>query len=587
MGKSRVFIFTGQGVSQGVALGPAYVIESNGFDSSGHSIQANEVEQEIERFHRAVDQARIEVQELGRTVAERIDPQQAAIFDAHVTLLGDPLLIDGTIDRIRTERKNAEFLFWGVTRDIGEQLSALGDAYFSERSHDLYDVARRVIKYLTRGSGEPNPVPEGAIVVADDLGPAEAAQFKRANVAGFCTNSGGPTSHTAIMAKAVSIPAVVGLDFLTHYVRTGDFLVVDGSEGKVFLNPSEDQIAWYRNRSQEFIETRKVLSTLSDVPAVTTDGVTVCMEANIEFPSELSEVLRHGAEGIGLFRTEYFFIERPTLPSELEQMEAYRLVSETMAHRSVVFRTLDIGGDKLGDAVPTMPEMNPFLGLRALRLCLAHPELFRGQLRPMMRAAAGRCLRILLPMVSNLDEITSAKRHIEEVRCFIADCGEPLPTEILVGAMIEIPSAALQADVLARHVDFFSIGTNDLVQYTLAVDRVNKVVAHLFHESHPAVLELISRVVRAANNAGIPLTVCGEMAGTPSLALLLVGLGVRTLSMSPSLIPAVKNAIRCVSMRDLEQLTCELLKIDSPTELRTALEKGVIRISRHASAPIC
>ncbi len=584
MGKRRTFFFDGLGVSGGVVLGPAHVLEQLGYEAESRTLEPEEVEAEIERLHNAVSMAREEVQELARTVAERVDPQQAAIFDAHVTLLGDPLLIGRTEERIRRDHHNAEFVLWSVTRDIGGQLQALGDAYFAERTHDLYDVSRRVIKFLSQlRHPQGDTIPAGSIVVANDLGPADTAQLRRDKVAAFVTNAGGPASHTAIMAKALQIPAVVGLDFITHYVRSGDFLIVDGSLGHVILNPTEEQIRFYRERAEEWRRSREGLEEFRTLPAETLDGTRIQMEANIEFGSELDLALSQGAEGIGLFRTEYFFIDRKSLPSESEQEEAYTMVLAAMDGRPVVFRTLDVGGDKIANSIPTPPEANPFLGLRALRLSLAYPELFRCQVRPMLRAARGRELKILLPMVSCLEEVWEARRLIDEAMADVETEGRGLPERVLVGAMIEIPAAALQADVLAAELDFLSIGTNDLVQYTLAVDRVNKLVGHLYQQAHPAVLQLIHRVVRAADARGVPVSVCGEMASDPLLAMVLVGLGVRSLSMSPQLIPPVKKLLRSMNVSALEELAERLLHLSTPTEARAALEEA---FREHGAGPL-
>ncbi len=586
MGKSRTFFFDGLGVSSGVAIGPAHVVDHGGATVDHYLIGASETEAEIERFQAGVAAARLEIEELGRAVTKHLDAQQASIFDAHVQLLEDPLLIERTIAGIRDDHRNAEFVFWSVTQEIGDRLKQLDDAYFSERSHDLYDVARRVIKFL-RDSKNPEgeSIPPGSIVVAAELGPSETAHFHRSHIAAFVTDSGGPTSHMAIMAKALSLPAVVGLDFVTHYVRTGDRLIVDGTAGKVILNPTKEQVQFYEERYEELLRARERLSQISDLPAVTLDGVRVALEANVEFTNELELIVKLGAEGIGLYRTEYFFIDRRTLPTEEEQEVAYRQVLQAMDDRPVVFRTLDVGGDKMAGSIPTPPESNPFLGLRALRLCLAYPDLFRCQIRPMIRAAAGRVLRILLPMISGAEEIQQARRLIEEVYESLEASGHPMPKSILIGAMIEIPSAAIQAEVLAREVDFFSIGTNDLVQYTLAVDRVNKLVGHLYHDTHPAVLRLIAQVVEAGRRHDKPVAVCGEMAGNPPTALLLAGLGIRTLSMSPTLIGPVKKALRSVEMARLENLAARLLHLPTATQVREELEDFYSALSLDSSTP--
>ncbi|CAN5326530.1 phosphoenolpyruvate--protein phosphotransferase [soil metagenome] len=523
-----------------------------------------------------MDKAKAEVQELGRAVTARLDAQQASIFDAHVQLLSDPLLIDRTVSSIRTDHRNADFIFWNVTKEIGEQLSSLGDAYFSERTHDIYDVARRVIKFIgLLKNPHGSTIPEGSIVVANDLGPSETAQLRRDKIAGFCTNSGGPASHTAIMAKALKLPAVVGLDFITHYVRTGDFMIVDGTDGAVILNPTKEQIEYYRGVAAQYDRDRDDLEGIRELPAETICGQRVALEANIEFSSELAAVLHERADGIGLFRTEYFFIDRSTLPTEEEQETAYRDVMEAMHPANVVLRTLDVGGDKLASTIPLPVESNPFLGLRAIRLCLAYPDLFKSQLRPMIRAASGREIHILLPMVSGIEEVLTARKLIDSVSDELRKNGVAMPTRILVGAMIEIPSAALQARAMAKHVDFFSIGTNDLTQYTLAVDRVNKMVGNLYHETHPAVLHLIQMVVRAGAETGTPVTVCGEMAGDPTTAALLIGMGVRSLSMSPSLISQVKKMIRSVDIKFLEGVAEKVLCMTTGTEVREALEAEI------------
>ncbi|MBI5155373.1 phosphoenolpyruvate--protein phosphotransferase [Candidatus Poribacteria bacterium] len=569
----RTFFFEGLGVSDGIAIGPAYVLETHGSEKESYQLTDNQVENEVQRLQTALGLARDEVRSIGRQVAEKIDRQQAAIFDAHLLMLEDPYLIDRTIHRIREEKQNAEAIFWAVTKDLGDRMMNLGDEYFAERNHDLYDVARRVIKFLSKlAEADQAVVPrEGCIIVAEDLGPAETAQFSRERVLGFCTNTGGATSHTAIMAKALALPAVVGLDYVTHYIRTGDTLILDGTDGKLILNPSETQIELYKRRAHEFDNLRLALGELRTLPAITTDGVRVVLHANIELPEELDAVERNGAEGIGLFRTEFLYMNGGRPSEETDHFREYHEVLERMGDRPVVLRTIDVGGDKLLMDEEAAPEMNPFLGLRAIRLCLVRPEIFRTQLRAMLRAGAGRDVKIMIPMVSCLAEVVQSRRAIDQILADLRASGSPVPRSVQLGIMVEIPSAAIQAHVFAQHVDFFSIGTNDLVQYTLAVDRVNRTVAHLYRPADPSVLRLIQLVVEAAKSRSIPVSVCGEMASDPRLALLLVGLGIRELSMGPSSIGAVKKAIRSHAITSLNELAREVLTLATAEDVETCI----------------
>lgn len=588
MAGRRTFFFDGLGVSDGYAIGPACVIEARGIRTEGYQLAEDAIEAEIERLHRAIELARQELEDIRKQVEEKIDRQQAAIFDAHLMMLDDPMWIERTIERIRRDQRNAEAVLWEVTQTLSEQMKALGDAYFSERNHDLFDVARRVIKFLAELTDPDHPsIPkDGCIIVANDLGPAETASFSREAVMGFCINEGGQTSHTAIMAKALSIPAVVGLEYITHYVRSGDLLVLDGLAGKVILNPTDVQLAYYRARMDEFAARRRRLAALRHLPAATTDGIQVALMANIEFPVELDAVEEHGAEGIGLFRTEYLYMDEDCFHDWDRHVSEYRMVFDRMGDRPVVLRTLDLGGDKLPDKERWTPEANPFLGLRAIRLCLARTELFRAQIRALLRAGAGRDLRILIPMVSALEEVRAARRLIDECRSALDREGVSLPRSIKVGVMIEIPSAALIAPALAREVDFFSIGTNDLVQYTLAVDRVNKNVANLYQPTHPAVLQLIRMTIDGAAAHDIPVAVCGEMAADPRLAVLLVGMGVRELSMSPASLAEVKKAIRGVSIEDARRLAHDVLGASTAGEAEALLHQGLNALNSSSTTAV-
>ncbi len=572
MAGRRTFFFEGLGVSEGIAIGPAYVIESEDFRTESWQIEESEVEAELQRFHEAVGLAAEELRGIRQQVLEKIDRQQASIFDAHLLILEDPQIVDETVRRIRHERRNAEAVLWEVTQQIGEMMKSLGDSYFAERNHDLYDVSRRVIKFLLRIYAESHPAlpREGCIVVANGLGPAETAQFSKDHVLGICTNEGAATSHAAIMAKAFSIPACVGLEHITHYIRSGDMLVLDGGEGKVILNPTADQIEFYREKGEVWKKRLESLRTLRDVPAITLDGVTISMMANLEFPEELDTVDLNGAEGIGLFRTEFMYLERTSLPTEEEHLRSYGHVLAKLGDKPVVMRTIDIGGDKLPSDQP-VHEFNPFMGVRAIRLCLQRPDLFRAQLRAMAMAHAGRELNIMIPMISGLTELRESRNILDDILERLDREGVNPPSKVNLGAMIEIPSAALQTRTLCEEADFLSIGTNDLVQYTLAVDRVNKAVASLYRQTHPAVLQLISMVVEGAKETRTPVSVCGEMASDPKLAVLLVGLGIRSLSMSPSSIGAVKQVLRGLSCADAEAIAAEALRQDTPEDVEVLL----------------
>lgn len=580
MAGRRTFFFDGLGVSGGVSIGPAYVIEDLGLDTNTYEIIEHDVEPEVARFSAAVGLAKDEVQAIKKQVEEKIDHQQAAIFDAHLMILEDPILVDRTIERIRKDRQNAESVFWSVTKSLGEMMSSLGDDYFAERNHDLYDVARRVIKFLAQG-GAParQAMPrEGCVIIARELGPAETAQFTREHVLAFCTDEGGPTSHTAIMAKALGLPAIVGLEYVTHYIRNGDPVIVDGTEGKLILNPSRQLVAHYERKAVAHRNMRMALGELRDLPAQTTDGTVIKLLANLEFPNELEMLPDSGAEGVGLFRTEFLFLDRPTMPTEEEQAKAYSAVIDGAEGQPVILRTLDIGGDKLPLEEYHTPEANPFLGLRAIRLGLKRPELLRVQMRAMLAAAEGRELRVMIPMVSSLEEVRAARKLLMDLLHSRTANGGKAPSDIKVGAMIEIPSAALMAGELADEVDFLSIGTNDLVQYTLAVDRVNKSVAHLYKPAHPAVLRLVKMVADAGDERHVPVSVCGEMASDPMLALLLVGLGIRSLSMSPLSVALVKRAIRSASLADLESLAHDVLSCGTVAEVDDTLQKRLASV---------
>ncbi len=565
--------FQGIAASKGIAIGKVHVVERRPVQVEALPIPEEHIEAEIERFRRAIAMSSEEIQAMRQRVAQELDEAQASIFDAHLLILSDPAIVNRTISRIRSERLSAEYVFQKTVDELSERLAQIQDEFFSQRNSDFADVARRVVNNLLALDSAPfKELDEDAIVVARDLGPSDTAHMTRGNVLGFCIDQGGRTSHTAIMAKALQIPAVVGLGTLSREVQSGDTMIVDGLTGVVILRPSEADIEAYRRRAEEWSTEKQSLGNLRDLPALTSDNVRISLFANIELPTEIDHVREHGAEGIGLFRSEFIFLDRDHLPGEEEQYQAYRSVIEEMGGQKVIIRTLDIGGDKFLSALP-IDELNPFMGLRALRLCFENPEMFKTQLRAILRAAAGQTLHILFPMVSGVEDFMRARRILFEVRRGLADEGAEIASEIKAGAMIEIPSAAITSDLLAAEADFFSIGTNDLIQYTLAVDRGNKRISYLYDPLHPSVLRLIEMTVRNARERGIPVAVCGEMAADPETAAVLVGLGIRELSMGPVDIAPVKRFLRSVRVADLEQLARELLALGNAQAAREHLSR--------------
>ncbi len=563
------FFFEGIAVSEGIVMGPAYVMDV-GYDSANrYTVDDLDINTEVGRFQKAVQLAKEEIKTIKQQVEEKIDKQQAAIFDAHLMMLEDPYIIERTEKRIRDEQRNAESVLWDVTLELGEQMRALGDEYFSERNHDLYDISRRVIKFLTQIDRAHSPAqhPDGSIVVAQSLGPAETAQLSREHILGFCTDEGGHTSHTTIMAKALGIPALVGIEKITKFIRNGDMIILDGNEGRLILNPTNAQLASYRKKADAFNAKRQMLLEMCTLPANTKDGVHVDVYANLEIPEELESKVLQYAEGIGLFRTEFMYLDKEVLPGLVDHEKAYNQVLDYFGERPVTMRTIDLGGDKLPGGQAYNDEQNPFMGTRAIRLCYQQPEILRCQLRSMLRAASGREISIMIPMISGLEEFRYCRSMVNSISDKLAIEGVPLPLSVKLGAMIEVPSAALQAHQLAKEVDFFSIGTNDLVQYTLAVDRVNKAVANLYRQTHPAVLKLIKLTVDAGKEAGIPVSVCGEMAGDIRTAALLVGLGIRVLSMSPHSMGKIKQVLRSTNFCDLEKMAKDALECSTPDDV--------------------
>jgi len=559
--------------AHGIAIGRAYLVDRRRLKTPKRRLEPDEIDDEIARFHRAVD---LSDRQLDR-VKQKIELEEGESYNiiaAHQLILRDEHVVDEAVRYIRDQGINAEWALLKTVEHIKEVFDAIADDYFRERRSDVDFVGERVLRNLLGRETSPVRPPPDAIVVAHDLSPADTAGLYRAAVAGLVTDAGGKTSHTAIVARAHEIPAVVGLEEVTHEVGTGDLVIVDGSEGLVIVNPSAQTVALYRDRARKEVAAGAALLGNRDLPATTTDGVHIDLVANVDAADEVSYALEHGAEGVGLFRTEYLFLTRaPRVPSEAEHFKSAMVVLNALDGKPATFRTFDLGADKLGSLIHDYHEPNPALGLRSMRLCLTDRvrPLFKAQLRGLLRASANGKLRIMFPMISGLRELHQAKEVLAEAKAELAAEGVDFDGDVPVGIMIEMPSAAVLADVLAREVDFFSVGTNDLIQYTLAVDRVNEHVTYLYEPLHPALLRLIRTVVEAGDAAGISVAVCGEMAGVPHVVPVLLGLGVHELSMNAVAIPEVKNLVRRSRQSEMANLAQATLSMATAKDVTDAV----------------
>ncbi len=583
----RPLSLTGIPVSPGVAVGRAVLWVSREDSSPKRTLEPEEIESEIERFRRAAEAAAEDIEATARHVKERLGSEYAGIFHAHALFLKDRTFLGPIERRIAHEKVNAEWAVSETTADLMARFRSLPDENFAHRAVDIEDVARALKKHL---GGEENSrlrmedlAGEAIVLVADELTPSDAVRIPRDRVVGFVTERGGRTSHAAILARSFGIPAVVGVPQLLGEVGEGDRVVVDGRDGIVWREPSEDVIAFFRERrDQEARHERSLKERSHGGVTRTRDGVEVTVRANIELVSEIGDVLDYGADGVGLFRSEFLYLSKEGVefPSEEEQAAAYREVIQRLAPRPVVIRTYDLGGKKGARHLIGSDESNPVLGLRGVRLCFARPEMFSTQLRALLAAAAGGNLRILVPMVSGVEEIRRVRTLLKEAREDVLERGIPVPDDIPLGAMIEVPSAAMTADLLAPEVDFLALGTNDLIQYTLAVDRANETVADLFRPTHPAVLRLIARVAEAARHAKKPLSVCGEMAADPALVVLFLGLGIREFSMGPRTVPVVKEFVRGVSIQEAERVARAAFSLSTADEVSAFLAQELRDLER-------
>ena len=573
---------TGLGVSPGIAFGRAFLVGRDTVKAPRHHIEADDVDTEVARLYRAIAASDKQLAKIKEKLASE-NESDYHIITAHQLMLHDEHLVGAAVEYIRDEKINAEWALRRAVDDIRGVFDSIEDPYLRERRSDVEFVFERVLRNLLGRETGPLLPPPDAIVVAYDLSPADTAQLHKAAVAGLITDAGGKTSHTAIIARAHEIPAVVALEDITEAVETDDLLLIDGALGIVIVNPSPVTVAQYRDEQRRQVAAGAQLHAMRDLPARTRDDADVLLLANIDGPDELDDAFEYGAMGVGLFRTEYLFMSDGELPDEDKHYRTAVAVLERLAGKPATIRTFDLGSDKLARFISEadLAEANPALGLRSIRLCLSDlgRELFRTQLRGLLRASAHGPLKLMFPMISGIGELRAVLAMVDEVRAELDAEGIAYDRDVKLGIMIEMPSAALTADLLAREVDFFSIGTNDLIQYTMAVDRVNEYVSYLYEPLHPALLRLIGGVAKAAQDAGIPVTVCGEMAGEPMLAPVLVGLGLRELSMSAVSVPEVKATIRQLSVSDAEQLVAHIKDLPTAAEIRAAVTDFVFRIT--------
>ncbi len=559
--------FKGIGASQGIVIGRAYLLDRKKVVVAAQRIEEVSVKEEVARFRKSVDVSKEQLEVLKKRIGKGLGKSHIYILDTHIMLLEDKLMVDGTIKRIKEGRLNAAGALKETIAAIGQKFDLIEDDYLRDRKHDVEQVGERILRNLVGHRQESLADIKGeAVIIAHDLAPSDTIQMRKDRILGFATDVGSKTSHTAILARSLGIPAAVGLERITEEVKTGDVVIVDGIHGVVVVDPDEETFLDYLKKQRRYKYFESELESLRTLPAETPDGHVLSLQGNIELPEEVASVADHGGTGIGLYRTEFLFMNKPALPTEEEHYAAYLRVAREAAPHDVVIRTLDVGGDKIGIPGVFEKEANPALGLRAIRFCLQNRDIFKTQLRGIMRATSQGNVKILFPMISGLPELHEAKKILDEVRGELAAEGADFDPYVKIGVMIEIPAAAMIADRLAAEVDFFSVGTNDLIQYTLAIDRQNEHVAYMYEPLDPAVLRLLQRIADAARQADIPLSMCGEMAGDPLYAAILLGMGFGNLSMNIPSIPWVKKVIRSVRRQDAVELAS--LVMQQPTAVR-------------------
>jgi len=557
----------GIGVSPGVAIAQAVVLDTEEFDIPQRHVPVDHAQAELARLRKALGISKKEIQDLRKRTAEKIDKKTAGIFDYHLMLLEDKELGKQFTEMVQGGHVTAEYAVATVLRNYARFFHDMPE-HLADRVHDVYDIEKRLLRNLCGQHRQSlSHLKRDVVVLAHDLTPSQTAGMDREHVRGIAIDVGGQTSHTAIVARALGLPAVVGLNDVTSEVAGGDTIIIDGNRGVVVVNPDNNTLADYQQFARQQVEFIHSLDALRDLPAITRDGHEVVLLGNIEFPNEATGVLDKGGQGIGLYRTEFLYLGSDTEPTEEDHYDAYREVLSLCSDRPVVIRTLDLGADKYTQSRARVPERNPMLGLRSIRFCLQNLPIFKTQIRAILRAAVNTQASILFPLLSNLLELRQAKTVVRDVIEDLEEDGIEHSPDLPIGIMVETPSAALQCDAFAQEVDFFSIGTNDLIQYTLAVDRGNEKVASLFTAANPAVLRLIKEVIRAGQRYDVPVSMCGEMAGDAMYTVLLLGLGLRTFSVSPPAIPEVKKIIRSVTMEQALEVARRVMSFDSEKEI--------------------
>ena len=554
--RTDVRSYKGIGVSPGIAIGRAVIIEKRIASVYRVPIREDDVPGEVTRFMESLEKTRDELLDLKQKVSRSMGDEFASIFEAHAMMVSDPAFADKVIQKIESEQVNAEWALSEVQEEFQARFESFEDNYLRERTADVRDVSERVLKHLQGvAHHDLSEIAHDVIIIADDLTPSDTIHFNRRPIVGFATEAGGRTSHTSIIAKSLFMPAVIGVPRLTRMVDNDELVIVDGYEGTILVNPTQPMLAEYHSRVSRHEEAEKQLLENRDLEPTTKDARKVSLQANIELVEELSDAKRFGAQGIGLYRSEFLYISKsPMLPTEEEHFAIYRRLAESAAPNFCIIRTFDLGGKKLAREIIGSKEDNPVLGLRALRLCMRNRDMFRTQLRALLRASAFGHIKIMFPLVSGVQELRQVKTLIREIQTELDAEGVAYARDLQIGIMIEVPSAALIADMLATECDFFAIGTNDLIQYSLAIDRSNENVSYLYEPLHPALLRLIKSVIEAGKKAGIPVSMCGEMAADPIYAIVLIGLGLEIFSMNPSQIPVIKNVIRSVRYRDCRRI---------------------------------